>query len=145
MTRFAFAFLLAGCATAAQQGQPEIHITQLSNVSEAARHITGGLSVQYKVDVINRAATPITIKRIDVISLGSGAYSVRPTSYPVDKAIAAGESAVLQFWVPAKIDDPTIVGANGPVSLRVTLQYETPAGMTQAIVVQQVNALSGVN
>ena len=89
--------------------------------------------------------TPITIKRIDLTSLGAGAYTLRPTSYPFDKQLAAGQATALQFWVPANIDDPTIVGANGPVSLRLTLQYDTPAGRTQSIIVQQVHALSGLN
>lgn len=151
MTRAFFALLLIGCASAAPQqttaplNEPEIHISQLSNISEAARHISGGMSVQYRVDVTNRANAPITIKRIDLTSLGAGAYTVRPTSYPFDKQLAAGEATALQFWVPANIDDPTIVGANGPVSLRLTLQYDTPAGRTQSIVVQQVHALSGLD
>ena len=151
MTRVFFALLLIGCASTAPQqkraavSEPEIRISQLSNISEAARHISGGISVQYQVEVANRANAPITIKRIDVISLGTGAYSLRPTSYPFDKPLAVGEATALTFWVPAFIDDPTIIGANGPVSVRLTLQYDTPAGRTQSIVVQQVHAMSGLN
>ena len=148
---FAFALLLLGCASAAPHpktaplNEPEIHISQLSSVSEAARHMAGGISVQYRVDIGNRANVPITVKRIEVISLGAGAYTLRPTSYPFNVRLNAGETTALQFWVPANIDDPTIIGANGPVSVRLTLQYETPAGVTQAIVVQQVHAMSGLD
>ena len=148
---FAFAILLLGCASAAPQSktaplnEPEIHISQISNVSEAARHMAGGISVQYRIDIGNRANVPITVKRIEVISLGAGAYTLRPTSYPFDTHLNAGEATAVQFWVPANIDDPTIIGANGPVSIRLTMQYETPAGLTQSIVVQQVHALSGLN
>ncbi len=143
------ALLVVACATqnatAPSQNEPEIHISQLSNVSDAARHISGGISVQYRVDVTNRLKDAITLRRIDLISLGSGAYTLRPTSYPFDKQLMAGESTALQFWAPAVIDDVTIVGANGPVSLRLTLQYDTPAGRTQSIVVQQVHAMAGVD
>jgi hypothetical protein len=150
VTRASLALLLLGCASAATQNappanEPEIHISQLSNVSDAARHISGGISVQYRVDVTNRAKEPITLRRVDLVSLGAGAYTLRPTSYPFDKMLVAGETTALQFWVPANIDDPTIVGANGPVSVRLTLQYDTPAGRTQSIVVQQVHAMAGVN
>jgi hypothetical protein len=143
--------LALGCASAAPQSktaplnEPEIHISQLSSVSEAARHMAGGLSVQYRIEIGNRANVPITVKRIEVISLGAGAYTLRPTSYPFDAHLNAGEATAVQFWVPANIDDPTIIGANGPVSIRLTMQYETPAGLTQAIVVQQVHALSGLD
>lgn len=146
-----FACLLIGCASAAPQQktppliEPEIHISQLSNLADAAVHISGGISVHYRVDVLNRANVPITIKRIDLISLGEGAYTLRPTSYPFDKALGPGEVTALEFWVPAVIENPTIIGANGPVSLRVTTQYDTPSGHSQSIVIQQVHPLAGLN
>ena len=145
------ALLLVGCASAAPHQQtaplkePEIHISQLSDVSDVARHITGGISVQYRVEVANLANQPITIKRIDLVSLGPGAYTLRPTSYPLNAALKPGEETAFQFWAPAVIDDPTILGANGPVTLRLTVQYDTPYGGTQSIVVQQVHALPGTN
>ena len=102
--------------------------------------MTGGISVQYRVDLENRATTPITIKRIDVVSLGSGAYNLRSTSVPFNDRLNPGESRPVEFWAPASIDDPTILGANGPVTIRLTLYYETPAGTFQTITVQQVQA-----
>ncbi len=135
---------LIGCASASLS-EPQIHIHQLSNVSEAARHITGGISVQYRVEITNRANQPITIKRIDLVSLGTGAYTLRPSSNPFDARLNPGDATALELWAPAYIDDPTIVGANGPVSLRITVQYETPAGTSQSIVVQQVHAMPGAD
>jgi hypothetical protein len=137
---------LIGCASAAPDAkqapldEPQIQITQISNIGEAARHMTGGLPVQYRVDVENRAKTPITIKRIDVVSIGAGAYNLRSTSAPFNERLNPGESRPVQFWAPATIDDPTILGANGPVTIRLTLYYDTPAGTFQSIVVQQVQA-----
>ena len=151
MTRSLIALLLIGCASAAPHQQtaplnePQIHLSQLSNVSEEARYMVGNVSVQYRVEVANRANQPITVKRIDLVSLAQGAYSLRPTSYPVDAQLKPGEGTAVQFWAPAVIDAPTIVGANGPVTLRVTVQYDTPAGRSQSIVVQQVHALPGAN
>ena len=101
--------------------------------------MTGGLSVQYRVDVENRAKTPITIKRIEVVSIGSGAYNLRSTSVPFKgQQLNPGESRPVEFWAPASVDDPTVLGANGPVTIRLTLYYDTPAGTFQSIVVQQV-------
>ena len=140
---------LLGCASAAPRNktasltEPEIRITQLSSVSEAARHITGGISVQYRVDIANRANAPITIKRIQVVSIGAGAYGVSPTSSPFDARLLPGEATALEFWAPAFISDATIMGANGPVTLSVTVQYDTPSGSQWSIVVQQVNAMPG--
>jgi hypothetical protein len=143
MTLAALGMTFLACASGPKQGpsnEPEILITQLSNVAEAARYVTGGISVQYRVEVANRAKDPITIKRIEVVSIGAGAYTLRPTSTPFNVLVNPGSSQSLQFWAPAFIDDPTIVGANGPVTLRVIVTYDTPAGATQTIVVQQVHA-----
>lgn len=147
------ALLLLGCASAAPQqhkttaplNEPEIHIAQLSNVADAARHMTGPISVQYQVHIGNPANVPITIKRIDVISIGTGAYAVRPTSNPFNQPLQPGHAVALTFWVPAFIEDATIAGANGPVTLRVSVQYDTPDGTMQAVAVQQVHGLGGVD
>ena len=133
-----------GCSSAAPDSkkaldEPQIVIRQLSNVAEAARHMTGNISVQYRVDVENRAKFPITLKRIDVVTIGSGAYNLRPTSAPFNAQLNPGETRAVQLWAPAFIDDPTIIGANGPVTIRATVYYDTPAGTSQTIVVQQVN------
>ncbi|HJT18010.1 MAG TPA: hypothetical protein VJ853_11500 [Thermoanaerobaculia bacterium] len=144
--------LALGCASAAPQqnttaplNEPEIQIAQLSNVADAARHMTGPLSVQYQVHIGNPANVPITIKRIDVNSIGTGAYTVRPTSNPFNQSLQPGHAVALTFWAPAFVDDVTIAGANGPVTLRVAVQYETPNGTSQAIAVQQVHASGGLD
>jgi len=137
------------CAGAPQQktpplAEPEVRISQLSNLAEAATHISGSISVQYRVEFRNSANVPITIKRIDVITIGEGAYTLRPTSTPVDKQLNPGEAAAVEFWAPAFIVDPTIIGANGPVSIRVTTQYDTPNGRAQSNSVQQVHPMSSL-
>src|SRR5262249_27797103 len=139
-----------GCSAAPQQktaplNEPEIHISQLSSLAEAAAHISGSISVHYRVDILNRANVPITVKRIDVISIGEGAYTLRPTSHPSEKSLRPGETTAVEFWAPAVIGDPTIVGANGPVSVRLTLQHHTPTGHAQSIVIQQVHGLAGLS
>jgi len=145
--RMTIALLIIGCTSAAPDAkkapldEPEILIAQVSHIAEAARNITGPISVQYQVEVANHSKDPIAIKRIDVISIGSGAYTLRPTSVPFNARLLPGESKALQFWAPAVIDDPTILGANGPVTIRATVYYDTSAGSTQTIVVRQVRAL----
>jgi len=144
--------LALGCVSAAPQQQstaplnePEIQIHQLSNVAEIARDITGPISVQYQVHVGNRTGVPITIKRIDVSSIGEGAYTLRQNSTPFNQPLDTGHAAALTLWAPAFISNPTIVGANGPVTLRVAVQYDTPNGSHQAIRVEQVHAFGGVD
>lgn len=123
--------------------QPDVLITQLSTVAAAARHVVGAMPVQYRLRIGNRDAQPITLKRVVVQSMGYGAYNVDTTSRPFDTRIEPDQFQVVEFWVPAYIDSATIVGANGPVTLRATLQFDSPVGQFQETVVQQVNPFPG--
>lgn len=136
------AILAAACAS--QQGstakipEPEVVVEQLSSVVPAARSIDGPLSLHYRVHVKNRAAEMVTLKRIDMNSVGYGSYSVDPTSRSFDLKVAAGAEDSVEFWTGGHIVDPSLTGANGPVTLRAVAHFEAPSGAFQTMVIQQV-------
>ncbi|HEY8712604.1 MAG TPA: hypothetical protein VIM68_07005, partial [Thermoanaerobaculia bacterium] len=88
---------------------------------------------------------PITLKQVNVVSIGYGAYDVPSTSRPFKALIQADQTQVVDFWVPANIQNTSLVGANGPVTLRVTAFFDSPDGQFQQVVVQQVNPSAGVD
>jgi hypothetical protein len=125
---------------------PAIQLVQTSSVPVAARHTDGGLTIQYAMRVENRAAEPITLRRVTVQSISDGAYYVAPTSKPYDLAIEPAQKEDVEFFVAAQ-PGGTITGANGPVTMRVTCQFDSPSGKFQHIVMQTVNdrtAISGL-
>ena len=122
---------------------PEVLLTQLSSVPPSARHVEGGLPVQYSLRVANKSAEQITLKRITLQSMGVGAYDVAPTSRPFSMVIEPDQFQDVQFWIPANVSDASVMGANGPVTLRATLQFDSPVGQFQEVIVQQVNAMPG--
>lgn len=153
-TRLAAALFLltltaAGCASSHSDSglgaakvkiaDPEVLIRQISTVPSAARHVEGGVPVRYVVRVENHAGDPITLKRIDAISIGEGAYRLPNVSRPFNKKIEPEHYETVDFWAPAFIDDATVVGANGPVTLRITTYFDSPVGQFQNVVVQQVH------
>lgn len=157
MKRFAVAVFLALSACASMKSdsglgatkvdiaKPELLIRQISSVPAAARQIEGGLPVRYSLRVLNRSGEPITLKQVAVVSMGYGAYDVPATSRPFKTVIQPEQSQVVDFWVTANIQNVSLVGANGPVTLRVTAYFDSPVGQFQEIVVQQVNASTGID
>ncbi|HEY8848203.1 MAG TPA: hypothetical protein VIO12_02855 [Thermoanaerobaculia bacterium] len=139
----ALTLLVLACASSSPSKpaapEPELLIQQISNIPEAARYVTGRISVQYAVAVKNVTPAALQLKRIDVQSIGYGAYTLAPTSLPFDVAIAPGETRVVQFWGGAFIDTSTIMGANGPVTLRAVAQFDSANGPVRTTVVQQVH------
>jgi hypothetical protein len=146
--------LLAGCAsmqsdsgkgaTKVDIAKPELQIRQLSSVPVAARHVEGSLPIQYALAVLNHAGEPITLKSVNVVSMGMGAYDVPSTSRPFKTLIQPEQTSSVDFWIPANVSN-TLVGANGPVTLRVTAFFDSPVGQFQQVVVQQVNANTGID
>ena len=84
--------------------EPDIQLVQLSSIPSAARHVTGGLPIQFGVRVTNRAAHPILLKRVAVVSMGDGAYNLAQSSHPFKIWIAPAEAGEVKFWAPANID-----------------------------------------
>ena len=123
--------------------KPQIEIAQISSIPHAARHVTGGIPVHYSMRVANRSAEQITLKSVSLQSVGMGAYDIATTSRPFSTLIAPDQFETVKFWVPANISSTTIVGANGPVTLRATLYFDSPVGQVQEVVIQQVNAMPG--
>jgi len=138
---------LAACSSGGQSvrlPKPEIQLIQTSSIPTAAKDIEGTIGVHYGVRVTNKANEAITLKRVSVQSLGEGAYIVGPTSAPFDVAIAPGSTEDVQFWTSAQTGR-SVVGANGPVTLRITCEFKSAsAGTFQSIATQVVNSRTSI-
>jgi len=118
---------------------PEVIIVQTAGVAAAARHITGPIAVRYAIRVSNKATETITLTRIQVQSVGSGAYTLRDTAKPFAKVIAPGSHEDVELSAGAFVESSSVVGANGPVTLRLMLFFDSAKGPFHRMIVQQVN------
>ena len=137
--------LVAACAMNNASGkvpQPDVRLEQTSTVPGAAEYVTGGLPVSFRMDVTNRAAVPITLKRVDVVSVGeAGGYNVPQTSRPFNVVLAPGASDSVTFTVGAQAAGMNVTGANEPVTIRVTSIFDSSEGALQNMVIQQVSGI----
>ncbi len=117
--------------------EPEITIDQLSAAPAAAEHVMGGMPVQFRLSVTNTAQFPITLKRAEFQSIGSGAYNISPNSNPFDIVIGPGLTEAVDIWVPAYATT-SVAGVNGAVAVRVITEYDSPTGRFQNVKVRQV-------
>jgi hypothetical protein len=148
---FVVLVLAAGCssgssgarASLAKLVRPGILLVQTSGVPIAARHSNGNLSVHYAMRVENLADETIKLRQVTVQSISEGAYSVEPTSRPFNLAIEPKQKGEVQFWATAQ-PSGTLIGANGPVTLRVTCQFDSAGGKFQHIVMQLVNSRAAI-
>lgn len=137
--------LLAACGSSSNNlkvdiQEPEVQVVQLSAQPSVAEHVTGGVPIDFGVAITNHADIPITLKRINIQSMGSGGYNVPPTSRPFDKVIAPGATEQVEFWVGANAP-PSVAGVNGAVAIRAIAQFDSPKGAFQNTSVHQVEGL----
>ncbi|HEY4641962.1 MAG TPA: hypothetical protein VII75_11515 [Thermoanaerobaculia bacterium] len=145
--------VLAGCASSTSESgmgnakvrliEPEIAFTQTNYLPPVAKEITGAVPVHYQVRVANKSGEPITLTRIDVQSIGLGAYTLHSQSRPFKTKIAPDHFEIVELWLPAIIDDVTVYGANGPVTLRAVAHFDSPVGQFDSVTVQQVHEHPG--
>jgi hypothetical protein len=135
----------AGCATsdATSSIEPEITLVQLSRVAEGMRSDTGPVSVHYGVEVRNTTDAPIHLDRVSVQSIGGGAYDLPAHSQGFDVTIAPKESKSVDFWAPAYVVTPAASGANGPVTVRATVELDAAGKKFQKISMQNVSPAGG--
>jgi hypothetical protein len=138
--------LVFGCATdGASSGgpEPEVAIIQVSRVAEGTQYDTGPISTQYAVEVKNTLAAPVQLRRVSVQSIGGGSYTLPAHSQGFDETIEPGATKRVTFWAPAYVAMQTVAGANGPVTVRGTIEFESEGKKFQKIVVQNIAPAGG--
>jgi hypothetical protein len=135
---------IGGCKTSRDNmpvgiATPEIEIRQLNNVPNFMNQMTGPISINFRVAIHNVAPEAIVLYQLRLESLGDGGgFSLQPTERPFNKNIEPNAISTVEMWAPANADD-TLLGANGPVTLRTIAFFHTRLGSFQKIYVTQLN------
>ncbi|HSY49797.1 MAG TPA: hypothetical protein VLC46_13370 [Thermoanaerobaculia bacterium] len=134
-----------GCATngGAPGPEPAVAFIQLSRVAEGTQYDTGPISTQFAVEVKNTLPETLQLRRVSVQSIGGGSYTLGPYSQGFNETIGPGETKRVSFWAPARVVMATVAGANGPVTLRGTLDFDSAGKKFQKVVVQNVEPEGG--
>jgi hypothetical protein len=121
--------LLTGCASAqddANAPNVSLHLAQYESAPNA--FLYGGLvNVRYSLSVANRTNDPVTLTRLEIRTVGSGAYTLRPTSTQINLDLAPGQEKTipLSLWGNARGGK---MAAQEPVTLRATAYMTGPKG-----------------
>jgi hypothetical protein len=108
---------------------PELDFVQLSGPAEQ-NYTPGDIEVQYGIRIANRSSEPITLRNIQIQSVGfGGPYRLRPATYYFHREIKPEQYEDVTFWAKAvAAGDAFAPEANAPVTVRATAFFESPAG-----------------
>jgi len=123
--------LMAGCASSAatSSNAPPLQMTLLQRGAPAADvfYFRGPVNVQYDLAVRNPTNNQYTLRRLDIQSVGPGAYRIRTGSQPMNQKVNPnGTTAVhLSTWAQST---GGFISSGEPVTVRVIAQFQDPNG-----------------
>jgi hypothetical protein len=141
------ALLLAACASSKNNAtiiKPEIELVQLQAPVDVG-YATGPTQIQFGVRVANRSAEPITLRRIEIQSVGSGSYQLRKEFFPYNEQIAPDGFTTVTFWAHGYgyATDRGRTPSAEPVNIRGIIYFDSPAGSFHQIVTRYINQFPG--
>jgi hypothetical protein len=128
---FAFSVLLAACGSTGATGTPgapalEVHLGQTGSSTDVF-YLRGPISLQYVVEVTNPTPDTFTLVRLDLQSIGEGAYYLRTGSVPMNERIQPNGTTAIRVaaWGTSRGGRLTV---NEPVTMRVVAQFDDGHG-----------------
>jgi hypothetical protein len=124
MKRALVVLLAVACATGSDP-DVGIHLEQITTFSSL--RFAGPVNVEYRVTISNKTDAPVTLTRVDLNTVGQGAYVLREPPLP------------LRLTVPPKSSVSAAVTARGsalggratgeePVTVRMVAYFDGPGG-----------------
>ena len=133
--------LATACASSnAPVPRPVIEMFQLRGPSDLA--YTRGqntMDAYFGFRIRNEAQEPITLRRIDLQSMGDGGYYLRREDQAFNNAIPAGATAEATMRARAAYSVTSSgTASREPVTVRAVVYFETPKGSFQQIVMRNI-------
>lgn len=88
---------------------------------------TSVADVEYRISITNKTAEPVTLQRVDIDSTSAEIFSHLATRHP-ERVIAPGKTESVDCWVAALVFQAD-ARRHPPVSIRMTMFLDTPAGL----------------
>jgi hypothetical protein len=120
--------LIAACASSPQPSGPAVtvHLAQV-NAAPDMFYFAGPINVQYQLSITNPTNEPLTLSRLDLETIGPGAYSLRTAATPMNLKVPPNSTAnyLISVWGRAR---GGYLAADTPVTIRGTAYFQGPSG-----------------
>ena len=127
-TLLALSFLFAaGCATRAVVNETPDFKVDVKKADSRMNRETSVADVDYRIRITNKTTEPVKLERVDVDSTSSDIFSHLATRN-FDRLIVPGETETVDCWVAALVFQAN-ARKHPPVSIRMTMFLDTPAGL----------------
>ena len=137
----ALLLVVSGCASSRQSSGPPVSVEiQQIGGGQNIFYYRGPISVQYRVSITNPTNQPLTLTRLDLQTIGPGAYSLRANGTPVNLRIPPNTTTSynVSAWGYAR---GGYLASTTPVSLRGTAYFQGPSGSFLKMFNENINQM----
>ena len=120
--------LLAACSSNPKNEGPPIGIDlALVNTPTNILYFAGPVSLQFEVTLTNPTDQTVTLRRLDLRTLGSASLSMRATGTPfhVEVKPHGSTTATMSAWAYSR---GGMLAESEPISLQATAYFDSPSG-----------------
>lgn len=139
----ALVLLFASCASSNQSNGPNVTV-QLAQVGSTndVFYFRGPVNVQYQVAITNPTSQPLTLTRLDLQTIGSGAYSLRANGTPMNLKVPpnATTTYTISVWGYSR---GGYLASTEPVTIRGTAYFQGPSGSFIRLFNQNISQYAG--
>ena len=123
--------LLAGCASAGSavresEDAPQVELAQAFTGTETL-FMRGPVPLTFNLTIHNPLDVPVTLRRVELRTQGTGAYELRAEAPNLDRTIAPAATETIQLYTWGRTGGG-IVSRSSPVSLVGTATFDSPEG-----------------
>ncbi len=137
------AILLFACASSNQSSGPNVSL-QLEpvNAPRDVFYFAGPVNLQYRLTINNPTNQPLTLSRLDLETIGPGAYSLRTSATPMNLKVGPNgtSSYLISVWGRTR---GGYLAASEPVTIHGTAYFRGSSGSFIRLFNQNISALSG--
>jgi hypothetical protein len=124
--------------------EPDIDFVQLVGPADL-NYPSGDIEVQYGLRIANRFSEEITLRRIELRSLGDGGpYRLQTRPYVFKETVGADQFKDVIFWARAWArGDAFASDVSAPVAVRAVAYFDTPHGTIRKVMVRNFTQFGG--
>src|SRR5438132_5019312 len=135
--------LLLACASSSQSSGPNVTL-QLQPINQPTDvfYFSGPINLQYRLVINNPTDQALTLTRLDLRTIGPGAYSLRTTATPMNLKVAPNSATVytISVWGYSR---GGYLASTGPVTLQGTAYFKGRSDGFVRIFNQNISPLAG--
>jgi hypothetical protein len=123
--------LLSACASssatrARNASEVTVHLAPL-NTQPDVLYYAGPINLQFQLSITNPTNQPLALRRVDLETFGSGAFTLRTSGPPMNLKVPPGGTTnyVISVWGRSR---GGYLAASEPVTIRGVAYFDSPSG-----------------